>query len=39
MKILIETYKNKYIQLKKAYDEVEHERDRIKVCRRTNPSN
>jgi hypothetical protein len=31
MQKLLNTYKNKFSQLKNAYDEVEHEKDNIKV--------
>jgi hypothetical protein len=34
MNKLLKTYKNKFNQLRKAYDEVEHEKDHIKVGRK-----
>ena len=30
---LLGVYKNKYAQLKNTYDEIEREKDHIKVCR------
>jgi hypothetical protein len=34
MRKLLDTYKNKFTQLKKAYSELEHEKDHIKVWKK-----